>query len=205
VVGAAVPWNNAADRVKGGAGSPQSLPHRPTRGMRSMAVINELDLAPAHFVGLSMGGFIGMRLAARYGDLLRWLTLPGTNADGQDPESAKRFKQLATAYRLLGLSPIRRQVLPIEFGSSFLASPDSTGVTSEWDRRLRRASRAGISRAVRGVADHKSVADELKNITVPALVAVGREDVATPPVQAEGIENAQLEMVAGAGHSSTLE
>jgi 3-oxoadipate enol-lactonase len=67
-------------------------------------------LAPAHFVGLSMGGFIGMPLAARSGELLRSLTLLGTNADGQDPESAKRFKQLATAYRLLGLSPIRRQV-----------------------------------------------------------------------------------------------
>jgi 3-oxoadipate enol-lactonase len=58
---------------------------------------------------------------------------------------------------------------------------------------------------VRGVADHESVADELTNITLPTLVAGGAEDVATPPVQAERIENARLEMVAGAGHSSTLE
>jgi 3-oxoadipate enol-lactonase len=158
---------------------------------------------------LSMGGFVGLRLAARHGGLLRSLTLLGTSADGQDPESARRFRQLATAYRLLGLSPIRRQVLPIEFGSSFLAAPDSAGVLSDWERRLRRTSRAGISRAVRGVADHESVAGELTSITVPTLVAVGAEDVATPPVQAERIakriENARLEVVAGADHSSTLE
>src|SRR5260370_22859450 len=34
-------------------------------------LIEKLGAAPAHFVGLSMGGFIGMRLAARRGELLR--------------------------------------------------------------------------------------------------------------------------------------
>ncbi len=29
------------------------------------ALIGHLDIAPCHFVGLSMGGFVGMRLAAR--------------------------------------------------------------------------------------------------------------------------------------------
>jgi 3-oxoadipate enol-lactonase len=175
----------------------------------AVAVIEQLDLAPVHYAGLSMGGFIGLRLAARHGELLRSLTLLGTNADGQDPESARRFKQLAAVYRLLGLSPVRQQVLSIQFGSSFLASPGSAGVISEWERRLRQANRTGISRAVRGVAEHESVADELKNITVPTLVAVGTEDVATPPAQseriAERIADARLELVTGAGHSSTLE
>jgi 3-oxoadipate enol-lactonase len=34
------------------------------------ALIGHLDIAPCHFVGLSMGGFVGMRLAARKPELL---------------------------------------------------------------------------------------------------------------------------------------
>jgi pimeloyl-ACP methyl ester carboxylesterase len=174
-----------------------------------VAVIEDLGVAPAHFVGLSMGGFVGMRLAARHGQLLRSLTLLGTNADGQTADSSRRFKQLAAVYRLLGLAPVRKQVLSIQFGQSFLASPNNASVLADWERRLRRTGRAGISKAVRGVADHEAIADELKNVTVPTLVIVGTEDVATPLVQSERIveriKHARLDVVTVAGHSSTLE
>jgi 3-oxoadipate enol-lactonase len=47
-------------------------------------IIEKLGAAPCHFVGLSMGGFIGMRLAARRPELLRSLSLLETAAD-EDP------------------------------------------------------------------------------------------------------------------------
>ena len=39
------------------------------------AMIRELDCAPCHFAGLSMGGFVGLRLAIRYPELLRSLVV----------------------------------------------------------------------------------------------------------------------------------
>src|SRR5205823_2727516 len=45
------------------------------------SLIEALGAAPVHFVGLSMGGFVGMRLAARRPELLRSLVLLETSAD----------------------------------------------------------------------------------------------------------------------------
>jgi pimeloyl-ACP methyl ester carboxylesterase len=39
------------------------------------ALIRELNCAPCHFAGLSMGGFVGMRLAIRHPELLKSLIL----------------------------------------------------------------------------------------------------------------------------------
>jgi 3-oxoadipate enol-lactonase len=36
----------------------------------AVALIGLLDVAPVHYVGLSMGGFVGLRIAARRGELL---------------------------------------------------------------------------------------------------------------------------------------
>jgi pimeloyl-ACP methyl ester carboxylesterase len=43
------------------------------------ALIEHLGIAPVDYVGLSMGGFIGMRLAARHPELVR--SLPGPVGD----------------------------------------------------------------------------------------------------------------------------
>ena len=37
-------------------------------------LIRRLDCGPCHFAGLSMGGFVGMRLAIRYPELIRWVS-----------------------------------------------------------------------------------------------------------------------------------
>src|SRR6185369_4898317 len=50
----------------------------------ALALIQALGAAPCHFVGLSMGGFVGMRLAARYPALIRSLSLLETSA-GPEP------------------------------------------------------------------------------------------------------------------------
>src|SRR5437899_1734771 len=55
------------------------------------ALIEKLRAAPCHFVGLSMGGFIGMRLALRRPELLRSLTLIETAAD--PGRAARLFRQ----------------------------------------------------------------------------------------------------------------
>jgi pimeloyl-ACP methyl ester carboxylesterase len=41
------------------------------------ALVAVLGIAPVHFVGLSMGGFVGMRVAARRPELIRSLALMG--------------------------------------------------------------------------------------------------------------------------------
>ncbi|WP_331743808.1 alpha/beta hydrolase (plasmid) [Streptomyces sp. NBC_01136] len=175
----------------------------------AVALIGRLDLGPVHYVGLSMGGFVGQRIAARHGDLLRSLTLLDTSADDEDPAKLGEYRLLANVYRLTGVRPVLGKVKTMMFGPAFLASPTSETIIDEWVRRLRRCDRAGIRKAVFGVADRPPVHDELGRVSVPTLVAVGADDVATPRAKAEriaaAISGARLEVVQGSGHSSTLE
>lgn len=175
----------------------------------AVALIRELDAAPVHWVGLSMGGFIGQRIAARHGELLRSLTLLDTSADPEDPSKVSEYKLLAWVLRLFGIKPILSQVNPLLFGPTFLADPASKTMIDEWVSRLNRSERAAIRKAVLGVADRAPVNQEITGITVPTLVVVGADDKATPPMKAERIAacvpGAQLQIVANCGHTSTLE
>ncbi|WP_220187986.1 alpha/beta fold hydrolase [Pseudonocardia pini] len=165
--------------------------------------------APVHWVGLSMGGFVGLRLAARHPELLRSLVLLDTSADAEVPATAREHRRLALVQRWVGIGPIAGRVAPVVFGRDFLADPVNGPVVGEWVRRLADGDRAGIRRAVRAVADRDPVAAELGRIDLPTLVVVGADDVATPPDLARrivaGIPGARLEVLRSCGHSSSLE
>ncbi|MFJ6541645.1 alpha/beta fold hydrolase [Streptomyces sp. NPDC091385] len=175
----------------------------------AVALIGALGLGVVHYVGLSMGGFVGQRIAARHGELLRSLTLLDTSAEVEDPAKVGEYRMLANVYRVTGVRPVLGRVKAEMFGPEFLASPASGPVVEEWVRRLRRCKRSGIRKAVLGVVERPSVIAELGRISVPTLVAVGADDTATPAVESEriaaGVQGARLEVVPGAGHSSTVE
>lgn len=173
------------------------------------AIVESLDAGPVHYVGLSMGGFVGIRLAARRPDLVRSLTLLDTSSGPEDPDKISRYRLLGRVYRWVGMGPLRGQVEPIMFGPTFLADPGSRVHTDDWMRVLKGVERRGMQRAIHGVTDRAPVHDLLPAITAPTLVVVGAEDVATPVAKAEaihaGIAGSRLEVVPAAGHSSTIE
>jgi pimeloyl-ACP methyl ester carboxylesterase len=175
----------------------------------AIAVIRGLGIAPVHWVGLSMGGFIGQRIAARHGALLRSLTLLDTSCEPEDPSKIGEYKRLALAFRLFGAKPVLGKVKPHMFGPSFLADPANAAVIEEWAIRLRHCDRAAVRKAVLGVADRAPVDHEITAITTPTLVVVGADDTATPPPRSERIAElipaARLHTIANCGHTSSLE
>jgi len=174
-----------------------------------VGVIEHLAVGPVHYAGLSMGGFVGLRLAARRPDLVRSLTLIDTSAGPEDPEKISRYRLLASIYGLLGFGPLRGQVAPIMFSRPFLATAAGKEVVATWTGELARQNRRGTKAAIRGVTDRLAVLDEIGAITAPTLVLVGSEDVATPVAKAEAIaaaiNGAELHVLPGAGHVSALE
>src|SRR5712692_7413714 len=84
------------------------------------ALIEALNCAPCHFVGLSMGGFIGMRLAARRPELIKSLILLETSSDPEPSENIAKYKQFNLVARWLGLGLVVDRVMPIMFGQKFL-------------------------------------------------------------------------------------
>jgi len=174
----------------------------------AVAVIEGLDARPCHFVGLSMGGFVGMRLAARRPDLLYSLTLLETSAEPEPAENVPRYRMMSLVAGWLGTRFVVDRVMPILFGQSFLADPARAAQRASWRAEIASRPRT-IVRAVRGVIERQGVMEEITSIRLPTLVAVGDEDVATPPPKArrihEHIAGSRLARIAAAGHSSPVE
>jgi 3-oxoadipate enol-lactonase len=175
----------------------------------AVGVIEDLDVGPVHYAGLSMGGFVGLRLGARRPDLIRSLTLIDTSADPENPDEAPRYRLLGQVYGLFGWRPVRSRVAPIMFSPAFLTTQDGKAVVERWTADLKLQTKRGVKGAIGGVIDRLSVADEIARITAPTLVVVGTDDVATPQAKSEAIASAvpgaRLEILPGVGHVSALE
>ena len=173
------------------------------------AFITALNSAPCHFVGLSMGGFIGLRLAIRYPRLLSSLSLLDTTADPEPGENLFKYHLMAYTGRIFGFRPVINQLMPIMFAGNTLKDDSSREVVEYWRQQMASNNRVGSARAAMGVIKREGVYEQLDRIDTPTLIIVGDQDVATPVVKSErmhkGIANSELKIIAGAGHSSCIE
>jgi pimeloyl-ACP methyl ester carboxylesterase len=173
------------------------------------ALISVLCEGPVHFVGLSMGGFVGMRLAARRPDLIKSLVLLETSANAEPVENLPKYKMLNGIVKWVGvLGPIASQVMPIMFAESWLANPKNKEDIAFWKNEIQ-SNKRSITGPVEGVIYRKGLEQELHKISCPTMIVVGDEDVATKPEKAKfmqmSIPNAVLHIIPGAGHSSCIE
>ncbi len=164
---------------------------------------------PVHFAGLSMGGFVAMRLAARHPELIKSLILMETSAEPEPVENIPKYKRLNRVARYLGFRLVTGPVMKIMFSKSFLADKSRTQDKKYWEKQLRSNNRKGIPKAVMGVVERKGIYDELANIKCPTLIIVGEEDFATVPTEAEkmheAIKGSKLVYIPKAGHTSSVE
>ncbi len=172
----------------------------------AVGMIEALNLKKVHFAGLSMGGFIGMRLAARRPDLMHSLILMETSAE-LEPSTLK-YSFLNTIVSLFGVKAVVSPVMKIMFGEKFLNDPARKEEKAFWISELLKNKKT-ITRAVRGIIRRKGMEEEIKKITCPVLVMVGTQDKATVPAKAEFIHKqipqSKLAYVEGAGRSSSVE
>ena|SRR5579871_4433452 len=180
-----------------------------TLALDAAALIERLGCAPCHFVGLSMGGFVGLRLALRRPDLLRSLTLIESAADGEPRGNVPRYRAMAFVTRLFGVRPLVGRVMRIMFGRTFLADAERRGLRAEMERRLLGNDVTGMRRALEGVITRAPVDEALPLIRTPTLVLSGSEDVAVVPARsratADKIPNSRFQSIPRAGHTSTIE
>jgi len=175
----------------------------------AISLIETLGIGPCHFVGLSLGGGVGLRLAIRRPDLLRSLTLIASNADAEARESRSKYRKLNFVARWFGLKAAVGRVMPIVFGQTFLNDPARTKERNFWSRQIAAGDRIGTTRTVAGVIEREDLFDQLGAIKTPTLVLAGEEDVAVPPEGSirmqQAITGSKLVRLPRAGHSATLE
>lgn len=172
----------------------------------AVALIENLHLGKVHFAGLSMGGFVGLRLSARRPDLLHSLILVETSAE-KEPATFK-YSLLVNIVKTFGVKIVTGPVMKIMFGTKFLRDNNRIEEKSFWVKELQKNTKK-VVRAVNGVITRKGVEAELKNILCPVLILVGTQDKAAIPARAEFIHqhipHSQMQYIEGAGHSSSIE
>jgi pimeloyl-ACP methyl ester carboxylesterase len=173
-----------------------------------LGLLDALDIASCHWVGLSTGGFVGMRLAIREPHRLKSLVLCDTSADREPLLTRTRHTVSFGILRVLGYKPVMGIVMRAMFGPSFLADPDREAERELWQKRFESNDIPAMIRFGMGIFARKSVYEQLSEVELPTLVVVGDEDSATPPAKAERIarriKGARLEVIARAGHLSTV-
>jgi 3-oxoadipate enol-lactonase len=172
-------------------------------------LIRALGVAPCHFVGLSMGGFVGMRLAARKPELIRSLVLMSTSADAEPRAKAFGYRLLSLVARWTSMRLAAGPVKRIMFGKKFRTDPAREAEREEWRRILLNNDPIGATRAARAVFARPPIYDEIDKIRVPTLIIVGAADTATPVDKArrihERIGGSRLVVIPDAGHTVTVE
>ncbi|MGD2113914.1 MAG: alpha/beta fold hydrolase [Acidobacteriota bacterium] len=164
---------------------------------------------PVHWVGLSTGGFVGVRLGIRRPDLLRSLTLMDTSAEAEPTLSRLKYNLMLAVLPWIGFRPLIGETMKAMFGPRFLRDPERREERELWKARMMANDRRALVRFGRAIFSRDDVSAEAGGITVPTLVMVGERDRATPPARARrlagSIPGARLEIIPHAGHLSTVE
>jgi pimeloyl-ACP methyl ester carboxylesterase len=170
-------------------------------------LLRELDLAPAHVIGASMGGMIAQTLAARHPKMVRSLvsimSSSGRRTSGQP--------SLRVYSVLLRRAPREREafVAHMEHVFSAIGSPGFPRDVEDV-RELARASwerdrdADGPGRQLAAIIASGDRTRQLRTIRTPTLVVHGSADRLVAPsggrATARAIPNARLMMVEGMGH-----
>lgn len=198
-------------RGQGKSPAPAAALDMDTVSQDASALIEALGAAPCHFAGLSMGGFIGMRVAARRPELVRTLTLMNTGAQKEPASSRLRYNFLAQLVKVIGTKPFTGIAVGELFGKSTRRSsdPEKRKMLEEWTAKLRTRPKE-TARALLGVMNRPEFGvEELAAIRCPTLIITGEDDTPQPPGNSEklaaAIRNSRLVRIPGCGHSSSLE
>lgn len=174
-------------------------------GADALGLLDGLSIERFHYVGHSMGGYVGYRLALRAPDRVASLVQVGTAAEADGGAKLRQYTVLLWALRVLGYGAVLDRVLPILYGPAYLADPDRQRDVGEQVRRIRSNSRTGVFRAGRGIFDRDSVEGRLGQIEAPTLVVTGEHDRPHPPeasrADADRLPNAEFAVLEDVGHT----
>jgi len=174
-----------------------------------IALLEALGLPPVHWIGLSTGGFVGMRIALRRPELLRSLVLMDTSGAEEPRLNRLKYQGLFAVLRRAGFSPVIAPAMASLFGPEFLRDPAQAASRSLWQERIEALEPEAIIRFGNAIFARGNILRSLRDVSLPTRVVVGEQDKATPLSKAkllvEAIPGASLSVIARAGHLSTIE
>lgn len=168
------------------------------------ALIQQLDLGPVHFAGVSMGGMTAQALAASRPELLRSIVV-ANSAARYDDTARQGWQARIQAVLANGVAPIADGALQRWFSPAFQAQHPAR--LAQMRATLVHTPAQAYAYACDAVA-HIALDASNTCIACPTMVIAGTLDEATPVAMsqaiADSIAGASLELIA-ASHISSVE
>jgi len=170
-------------------------------------LLEYLKIKQVHFVGLSMGTDIGIRVTLERPDLVKSLILMSASISPED--NYKRYKLLNNVVSFSGIKSVLQPILVNMFSIRFLNDPKRKEEVEKWSEEILK-NKKEIHVAISSALNRKNIdGDMLQKIACPTLILAGTEDKATPPENSEfvhlNIKDSTLNYIEGVGHMICLE
>lgn len=161
-------------------------------------LLDTLDLKRVHFVGLSLGGMIAIRLTARHPDRVRSLAVLCSGAR-LEPSSA--WTDRAALVRTEGSAAVASAVVGRGYTEPFrVANPSVVARAEAMVASTPAEGYAGCCEAIAAM----DLRGDLGSISARTLAIAGSDDPATPPAHldaiASGVQDGRLLVVPAAAH-----
>jgi 3-oxoadipate enol-lactonase len=161
-------------------------------------VLSRVDAARFSFVGASLGGAVGMRLALDVPERVERLALVGSSARFG---TAELWRERAELVRAEGLEPILDGTLERWFTPAFADVPRYREMFLSTDPE-------GYARCCDALA-RWDAREEIAAVAAPTLCVVGSDDPSAPPADSEliasRVADGRLEVLVGARHLASVE
>jgi 3-oxoadipate enol-lactonase len=171
-------------------------------GADVIGLLDRFGVATASYCGVSLGGMIGMWLAANAADRIGALGLCCTSAY---LPPAQFWLERAALARSAGLAAISGQVVGRWFPPAFAGR--EPGTVNRFTASLEAVAPEGYAGCCEAIAT-MDLRPSLGLIRAPVLVIAGEQDPATPPAHgariASGIEGARLRVIRGGSHLANV-
>jgi 3-oxoadipate enol-lactonase len=169
------------------------------------ALLDALSIKQTHWVGLSMGGMIGMTFALKYPGTLRSMVLADTTSRNA-PDSDRLWDERLRTARKQGMEPLVESIIGRLFTQQYRVSNQYEIARIADD--IRNTSTAGYIGCLLAISKI-DLTDRLKEIMCPTLILVGEHDQSTPVPMARAIHQAlhgsELQIIPRAAHLSNIE
>jgi 3-oxoadipate enol-lactonase len=170
-------------------------------------LLDQLRIETTVLGGCSMGGYVALEFWRRHRDRVRALVLVDTRAGADDDAGRIRRREMIGIAEDQGATAIANlQISGIVGKTTREKQPDTYDAVH---RMIAQSRVEGIVGGLQAMMARPDSTVTLATITVPTLIVVGEEDVLTPPGEARAmhaaIAGSRLEIIADAGHLSSLE
>jgi 3-oxoadipate enol-lactonase len=189
-------------RGHGGSPAPSGSYTIADLGGDVLRLLNELGAARVSYCGVSLGGMLGMWLAAHAPERVTALAVCCTSA--RFPDQAF-WADRAARVRAGGLAPLAEQIVGRWFTPAFTAHHPA--IPARFVATLRGVDPAGYAGCCDAIAG-MDLRPALPAVRAPTLVIAGSADPATPPwhgaVIARAIPDSRLRVIRGAAHLANV-